>query len=34
MSTVAIITQKRWLWLAAVAFGAFGLALLGTAYLA
>jgi hypothetical protein len=32
MSTVAIITQKRWLWLAAVTFGALGITLLGTAY--
>jgi len=33
MSTVAIITHRRWLWHAALAFGAFGLALLGIAYL-
>ncbi len=32
MSTVAIITQKRWLWLAAVGFGAVGVVLLGTGY--
>jgi len=32
MSTVAIITHKTWLWYAAVAFGALGLTLLGTAY--
>ena len=32
MSTVAIITHKTWLWYAAIAFGALGLTLLGTAY--
>jgi hypothetical protein len=34
MSTVAIITKRRWLWLAAMGFGAVGLVLLGTAYAA
>jgi hypothetical protein len=33
MSTVAIITRRHWLWLAATAFGACGLVLLGTAYI-
>ncbi|HJW40619.1 MAG TPA: DUF4337 family protein [Rhizomicrobium sp.] len=33
MSTVAIITRRRWLWLAASAFGALGLGLLGSAFL-
>ena len=32
MSTVAIITRRRWLWYAATAFGLGGIALLGTAY--
>jgi hypothetical protein len=32
MSTVAIITHKKWLWYAAATFGALGVALLGTAY--
>src|SRR5205814_326009 len=32
MSTVAIITKRRWLWLAANGFGIVGLALLGTTY--
>ncbi|MEJ0027642.1 MAG: DUF4337 family protein [Rhizomicrobium sp.] len=32
MSTVAIITHKNWLWSAAMAFGAIGIALLGAAY--
>ena len=32
MSTVAIITRRSWLWFAATAFGAGGLALLATAY--
>lgn len=32
MSTVAIITRRRWLWLAAVAFAACGIALLGVTY--
>ena len=34
MSTVAIITRKRWLWLAASGFGALGGVLLFLAYLA
>ncbi|HEY2033378.1 MAG TPA: DUF4337 family protein [Rhizomicrobium sp.] len=33
MSTVAIITKRHWLWLAATGFGAVGLVLLGAAYL-
>lgn len=33
MSTVAIITRRGWLWLAASAFGALGLGLLGSAFL-
>jgi len=33
MSTVAIITRRRWLWGTAVTFGAVGLALLASAYL-
>jgi len=32
MSTVAIITRRQWLWYAATAFGAGGLALLAAAY--
>jgi hypothetical protein len=32
MSTVAIITKRRWLWAAAMGFGAVGLVLLGAAY--
>lgn len=32
MSTVAIITRRRWLWLASTVFGAGGLALLVAAY--
>ena len=32
MSTVAIITHANWLWLMAMAFGAAGIVLLGTAY--
>jgi hypothetical protein len=34
MSTVAIITRRHWLWFSALAFGAVGLVLLGSAYLA
>ncbi|HEY0105579.1 MAG TPA: DUF4337 family protein [Rhizomicrobium sp.] len=34
MSTVAIITHRSWLWLAASSFGVLGLVLLGAAYLA
>jgi len=34
MSTVAIITRRRWLWSAAMIFGVVGLGLLGSAYLA
>jgi hypothetical protein len=34
MSTVAIITRRRWLWLGALGFGVLGLALLGTTYVA
>ena len=34
MSTVAIITHRRWLWMGALAFGALGLGLLGAAYVA
>jgi len=34
MSTVAIITRRRWLWYAATSFGVAGLALLGLSYLA
>ena len=34
MSTVAIITRRRWLWSAALGFGVVGLGLLGSAYLA
>jgi len=34
MSTVAIITRRHWLWLSALGFGAVGLVLLATAYLA
>jgi len=33
MSTVAIITRRRWLWGAAMAFGAGGLLLLGLTYI-
>lgn len=33
MSTVAIITRRKWLWYAATAFAVGGLGLLGTAYL-
>jgi len=33
MSTVAIITHRQWLWLAATAFGLGGIALLASAYL-
>jgi hypothetical protein len=33
MSTVAIITRRKWLWYAATAFGIGGLALLGVSYL-
>jgi hypothetical protein len=33
MSTVAIITRKRWLWLGATSFGAFGGVLLAVSYL-
>jgi len=33
MSTVAIITRRRWLWATSGAFGVVGVALLGTAYL-
>ena len=33
MSTVAIITRRQWLWLAATAFGVAGLGLLGITYL-
>jgi len=33
MSTVAIITRRRWLWLTASGFGVLGLGLLGAAYL-
>jgi len=32
MSTVAIITKRHWLWMAAMAFGAVGLVLLGAGY--
>ena len=34
MSTVAIITRRQWLWVAALVFGASGLVLLGAAYVA
>jgi len=34
MSTVAIITRRHWLWFSALAFGAVGLVLLASAYLA
>jgi hypothetical protein len=34
MSTVAIITRRHWLWFTALAFGAVGLVLLASAYLA
>ena len=34
MSTVAIITRRRWLWLGATMFGALGAVLLGMAYFA
>jgi len=34
MSTVAIITRRHWLWFSAMAFGAVGIVLLGSAYFA
>ena len=34
MSTVAIITRRHWLWFSALAFGAVGLVLLASAYVA
>jgi hypothetical protein len=33
LSTVAIITRKRWLWGAATGFGVCGIVLLGVTYL-
>ena len=33
MSTVAIITRAKWLWLAAISFGTAGVVLLGIVYL-